>query len=507
LRKSKNLLLITPTDSSFKIYIYLFNKIIKWLKENKYRMVVEIKLLTIKKSRMNNQVIKSQNSGKTCKTVNSVFEQMFENQAILTVRDDNDVVWFKAKDVCTILEYKSPKDTIRRHVQKSDMIVWKMLKLKGDFSSPLKIHAQTKFINESGVNSLVMRSKKPNAKKFQHWICSEVIPSIRKSGYYVHEERKSNAYIDDDDYAYFSTLDAVQNDKRAKYLLMPKRHQDADISDIEQINQLLIKGSDIDVFDYDQNQVLYFYVTSIKNLHDNRMICKIGHSGDLFTRNGSLKNQDYKCQMRIVGVRVINGQQNEKKFHTAIKNTYPDLRYNCKFLIGKKNPKIQDKTELYYYSPKLMRLFEQYVPKTQECETCAILKQAIQIETEDVKRKEEEMLLLKQQLQLQKDIVEEKEQVAMFYKLCHEINQRKIKRLDKKLLETEVDLFNQTDETRKYKWVAEKISEDYLRYAETYYDEDMSADDYSDNEYSDDDDDDDDMVDYFCNEYENNQIF
>ena len=70
-----------------------------------------------------NKSTKSQKSGKTCKAttssvkscrggstdyataVNSVFEQMFENQAILTVRDNNGAVWFKAKDCATILGY------------------------------------------------------------------------------------------------------------------------------------------------------------------------------------------------------------------------------------------------------------------------------------------------------------------------------------------------------------------------------------------------------------------
>lgn len=124
---------------------------------------------------------------------NKMFEQMFENTTIMTVKDNDNVVWFKANDVASVLGYKEPKNAIQYSVQQEDKILWKQLKTMGGKIPPIKITYQTMFINESGVNALVMKSKKPNAKKFQHWITAEVIPQLRKHGFYHHKEHKPSA--------------------------------------------------------------------------------------------------------------------------------------------------------------------------------------------------------------------------------------------------------------------------------------------------------------------------
>ncbi len=54
----------------------------------------------------------------------------------------------------------------------------------GGLPTPLKIQPQTKLINESGLYSLILRSKLEKAKEFKRWVTSEVLPSIRKQGQY-----------------------------------------------------------------------------------------------------------------------------------------------------------------------------------------------------------------------------------------------------------------------------------------------------------------------------------
>jgi anti-repressor protein len=137
----------------------------------------------------------------TATNENNMFEQMFKNKEINTYKDNRDVVWFKGKDVASILGYaaSNEKKSIRKYVQDEDRITWKQLKLRGSKMDPLKQDPQTVFIDESGVNSLVMKSKKPNAKKFQHWIT--VIPQIRKHGFYHHKEHKPSALAHEDGYA------------------------------------------------------------------------------------------------------------------------------------------------------------------------------------------------------------------------------------------------------------------------------------------------------------------
>jgi len=104
----------------------------------------------------------------------------------------NDKLYFKAKDIAKILEYVNTKDAITRHVSEKDK--FNVSYFKGKFSRPLdeknkelleNDHPQTIYINESGLYALVLSSKMPEAKdNFKHWVTSEVLPSIRKTGEY-----------------------------------------------------------------------------------------------------------------------------------------------------------------------------------------------------------------------------------------------------------------------------------------------------------------------------------
>lgn len=340
---------------------------------------------------------------------NSIFEQMFENTAILTVNDNDNVVWFKANDVASILGYNEPKNAIQYNVQKTDKIGWKSLKTMGGNFPRIKITYQTMFINESGVNSLVMKSKKPNAKKFQHWITSEVIPSIRTKGYYIHEERVASSLVDEEGYAMFTNVSEVQDESRKRFLRNPY-YKNVNITEMDKIKKLLKKGNPIDFYDYENEHVLYFYATSIKNLHDDRLICKFGYTSDIIARNKSLKKTDYKSEMIIVGIKRIGGVGDEKRFHATIKEHYPDLHYPCKILKGKTNPKIEEKTELYYYDSKLEALFNKWKPRKDRCESCKQMKLISEINRESniqlndsIKFKDEYIWILEQKCKLLED--------------------------------------------------------------------------------------------------------
>ena len=96
--------------------------------------------------------------------------------------DDKFNVWFKGKEVSTILGYKNTDDAIKRHVSENH-------KRKLLLSQPGDSRAQVQgrwiiFIDEAGFYELVFRSKLETAKKFRHWVFSKVLPSIRKYGYY-----------------------------------------------------------------------------------------------------------------------------------------------------------------------------------------------------------------------------------------------------------------------------------------------------------------------------------
>lgn len=100
----------------------------------------------------------------------------FENNQVRTLLI-NDEPWFVGKDVAEILEYTNTAKAIRDHVDEEDKLTERIV-LSGQ-------NREVIFINESGLYSLVLSSKLPSAKKFKHWVTSEVLPTLRKTGSYA----------------------------------------------------------------------------------------------------------------------------------------------------------------------------------------------------------------------------------------------------------------------------------------------------------------------------------
>ena len=108
-----------------------------------------------------------------------------EEHEVRTVLVDG-IPYFVGKDVAAVLGYKDTDKAIRDHVDAED-------KLTRQFSGSGQRRDMT-VINESGVYSLIFASHLPSAKKFKHWVTSEVLPSIRKSGMYLTDEA-ADAYV------------------------------------------------------------------------------------------------------------------------------------------------------------------------------------------------------------------------------------------------------------------------------------------------------------------------
>lgn len=88
-----------------------------------------------------------------------------------------DVPYFVGKDLTTILGYANPSKALSDHVDEED-------KLNNDSLSSLGQRGGW-LINESGLYSLILSSKMPNAKQFKRWVTNDVLPSIRKHGVYA----------------------------------------------------------------------------------------------------------------------------------------------------------------------------------------------------------------------------------------------------------------------------------------------------------------------------------
>lgn len=109
--------------------------------------------------------------------------KIFKNKQFGEVRvlDKDGEPWFAGKDVAEILGYSNTKDAIAAHVDTED----KTIIQKSDFPTLDIPNRGMTVINESGLYSLMLSSKLPQAKQFKHWVTSEVLPSIRKHGGYI----------------------------------------------------------------------------------------------------------------------------------------------------------------------------------------------------------------------------------------------------------------------------------------------------------------------------------
>lgn len=95
--------------------------------------------------------------------------------------------WFVGRDVAVILGYSNTPDALSKHVDVEDKTVVKLSDIQDYRDSQLPDHmkgSKITIINESGLYSLILRSNLEIAKRFKKWVTSEVIPSIRKTGFY-----------------------------------------------------------------------------------------------------------------------------------------------------------------------------------------------------------------------------------------------------------------------------------------------------------------------------------
>ena len=105
--------------------------------------------------------------------------------------DDDGVPWFIGKQMAEMLGYKDTKSAIIDHVEENDKKMVPLLQLQRwqitTFASPRGLM----FINEFGMNDLIINSQLPAAKQIRHWLTHDVMPKLRQSGYYAFVDNPS----------------------------------------------------------------------------------------------------------------------------------------------------------------------------------------------------------------------------------------------------------------------------------------------------------------------------
>ena len=98
--------------------------------------------------------------------------------------------YFVGKDIANALGYTDTDKAIRKHVDDDDKCDFSTRQIGGSKSKGKGSNQKIKLINESGLYSLILSSKLPDAKKFKKWVTKEVLPSLRINGFYETEEWK-----------------------------------------------------------------------------------------------------------------------------------------------------------------------------------------------------------------------------------------------------------------------------------------------------------------------------
>lgn len=113
---------------------------------------------------------------------------------------EGEVIWFVGKDVATILGYSDTDQALRKNVEDEDKLT-RLIDGSGQSRNMI-------LVNEAGVYSLILSSTLPMAKQFKRWVTHEVLPSIRKQGFYslltkeklievlTDKQREDNTYLD-----------------------------------------------------------------------------------------------------------------------------------------------------------------------------------------------------------------------------------------------------------------------------------------------------------------------
>lgn len=240
--------------------------------------------------------------------MNEIFN--FRGQDVRTVIINNEP-YFVGKDVAEILGYTNPRQALKNHVDEDDKGVSKCDTPGGKQNLVI--------INESGLYSLILSSKLPQAKEVKRWVTSEVLPTIRKHGMFATDE-----LLDNPDFA-IATLQKLKEEREAKKLLE---------ATIEEQKPKVIFANAVSA---SHTSMLVGEFAKLMrqngvNMGQNRMFVWLRENGYLINRKGSDKNMPTQKSMELGLFEIKETTINHSDGHISINKT----------------PKITGKGQLYF---------------------------------------------------------------------------------------------------------------------------------------------------------------
>lgn len=214
----------------------------------------------------------------------------FNGQQVRTVTI-NDEPYFVGNDVAKILGYKRVGDALKQHVD-SDERETLTYKAFGDLTQSLwkgNDFSSKTVITESGVYSLIFGSELPNAKQFKHWVTSEVLPSIRKHGVYMTDEKAYDITHDQSGAVLADLLQQAADQLKAKDIQIEEMKPKALFADA-------VSASDTPILIGELAKILKQNGIEIGQ---NRLFAWLRGKGYLISRNGTDYNTPTQKSMEL----------------------------------------------------------------------------------------------------------------------------------------------------------------------------------------------------------------
>lgn len=243
--------------------------------------------------------------------------QIFENAEFGSVRTTtvNGEVMFVGKDVADILGYTNTQKAIRDHVDDEDKLTERIV-LSGQ-------NREVIFINESGLYSLILSSKMPNAKKFKRWVTSEILPSIRKHGAYMTPQKIEEVLLNPDTIIQLATNLKTEREKRVA--LESKVKQDKPL--VAFANSVSVASTSILV-----GELAKLLKQNGVEMGQNRLFAWMRKNGYLISRKGTDYNMPTQRSMEMGLFKIKETTISHGDGHTSISKT----------------PKVTGKGQIYF---------------------------------------------------------------------------------------------------------------------------------------------------------------
>lgn len=231
--------------------------------------------------------------------------------------------YFVGKDVAEILGYSNTQKAIRDHIDNEDKLTERIV-LSGQ-------NREVVIINESGLYSLILSSKLPTAKKFKHWVTSEILPTIRRHGAYMTDSALEQALTSPD----FLIKLATQ--------LKAEKERNAQLETKIEIDKPKVIFAD--AVSVSKNSILVGELAKLLKqngieIGQNRLFAWLREKGYLISRKGSDYNMPTQKSMEMKLFEIKETTLTHSDGHTSVTKT----------------PKVSGKGQIYFINLFMKRL-------------------------------------------------------------------------------------------------------------------------------------------------------